>query len=194
MGHNKNCKKEKCCKKFKKGDTGPQGNQGDTGLQGPIGNQGATGPQGPQGVPGQRSIINYAEFFSLMPPDNAAPIAVGDFCHFAQNGINSGVISRASLSSFILPNIGIYEIMFNVCVAEAGQLVIDLNGNELPNTVFGRATGTTQIIGISLIETTSINSIVAIKNPLGNSTALTVVPLSGGTKSNVCNIIIKQLL
>ena len=23
MGHNKNCKKEKCCKKFKKGDTCP---------------------------------------------------------------------------------------------------------------------------------------------------------------------------
>ena len=58
--------------------------------------------------------------------------------------------------------------------------------------VFGRATDTTQIIGISLIETTTINSVVAIKNPSGNSTALTVVPLSGGTKSNVCNIIIKQ--
>ena len=39
-----------------------------------------------------------------------------------------------------------------------------MNGTELDYTVVGRATGTNQIIGISIISTNIPNSIISINN------------------------------
>lgn len=38
-----------------------------------------------------------------------------------------------------------------------------------------------QIVGIAIVTTTSINSILTVRNPADNSTALTITPLAGGT-------------
>ena len=47
-----------------------------------------------------------ADFFALMPPDNAATVAVGADVQFPQDGPNSsaGTISRTSASTFNLPH------------------------------------------------------------------------------------------
>ena len=42
---------------------------------------------------------------------------------------------------------------------EVGQLMLTLNGAYLEYTVAGRATGTSQIIGMAIVTTTSVNSI-----------------------------------
>jgi hypothetical protein len=68
-----------------------------------------------------------------------------------------------------------------VSVTEAGQLILAANGVELPSTVVGRATGTSEIVGVSLIRTTVANTVLEVRNPAGNSTALTITPLAGGT-------------
>ena len=110
------------------------------------------GPTGPQGVPG--GIINYADFYALMPPDNAATVAVGGDVDFPQDGPNSGgSISRLGVDSFNLSEIGVYQVYFNVPVTEAGQLEITLNGFSLAYTVVGRATGTSDISGMFIVET-----------------------------------------
>lgn len=57
---------------------GLQGPVAPIGPQGPIGPRGftgATGPVGPQGPAG--GVLNYADFYALMPPDNAATVAPG---------------------------------------------------------------------------------------------------------------------
>lgn len=177
------------------GATGPQGIQGLTGDIGPTGPAGATGATGPTGPTGEAGgVLNYADFYALMPPDNAATVAPGTDVSFPQDGPNSGVdISRTSASSFSLGLIGTYEILFQVSVNEAGQLLLTLNGADLEYTVVGRATGTSQIIGMAIVTTTSINSILTVRNPADNATALTITPSAGGTQPVSAHLVIIQL-
>jgi len=170
----------------------PPGATGLTGATGPAGPPGATGATGASGT---NAVINFADFYALMPGNNAATIAAGGFVDFPQDGPSSagGLISGLTVDTFNLTNIGTYEVNFQVSVNEAGQLGLNLNGTLIPYTVAGRATGTSQIVGVSLITTTSVNSVLAVQNPAGNSTALTITPLAGGTHSVSANIIIKQI-
>jgi len=73
-------------------------------------------------------------------------------------------------------------VLFQVSVTEAGQLVLTLNGQELPYTVAGRAAGTTQITGTALVETTATDATLTLRNPEGTAAALTITPLAGGTE------------
>lgn len=187
------------------GPTGPSGGPtGPTGPQGMIGPTGATGATGLQGIPGiagatgaqgeAGGVLNFADFYALMPPDNAATVAPGTDVSFPQDGPNSGLdISRTGASSFNLAQIGTYQILFQVSINEAGQLVLTLNGAELAYTVVGRATGTSQIIGMAIVETTSINSILTVRNPADNATALTITPLAGGTEPVSAHLVITQI-
>ena len=61
-------------------------------------------------------------------------------------------------------------------------------------TVVGRATGTSQIVGLNLITTTSSNSIISISNPSSESTALTLTPLAGGTNPVSAHLVILQII
>ena len=158
----------------------------------PIGLQGLQGPIGLTGLPA--GALDYADFFALMPGDNAATVAVGGDVDFPQNGPTSGgAITRATADTFTLGDIGTYQVSFQVSISEPGQLVLALNGNEIPRTVVGRATGTSQIVGMALITTTVINSILSVRNPADNATALTVTPIAGGTEPVSAHLIITKL-
>ena len=151
------------------------GSQGPAGPQGPIGE---TGPAEPAG-----GVLNYADFFALMPPDNAATAAPGTDVSFPQDGPNSGAgIARSGSDAFTLAEIGTYQVLFQVSVTEAGQLILTLNGEDLAYTVAGRATGASRIVGMAIVETTAINSVLTVRNPEGTAAALTITPLAGGTR------------
>jgi hypothetical protein len=135
-----------------------------------------------------------------MPPDNAATVGAGIPVQFPQNGPTTGVITRrggSSSTEFVLPNVGTYRVAFSVSVSEPGQLVIGLDSGsgmvELPYTVYGRATGTSQLSGEALVTTTVANSALELRNPSGNTPALTITPLAGGTHPVVASIVIQQL-
>ena len=68
-----------------------------------------------------------------------------------------------------------------------------LNGQDLDYTVVGRATGTSQIVGMAMVTTTSINSVLTVRNPEGNATALTITPLAGGTRPVSAHLVITQI-
>jgi hypothetical protein len=141
------------------------------------------GPPGPQGIPG--GVISFAEFYALMPPDNTAPIAPGSPVQFPNNGPTSATdITRASPSSFNLVTTGVYLVQFQASVEEPGQLVIALNGAQLPYTVVGRATGSTQIVGLSLVSATA-GDVLSIINSIGNPGSLTLTPFAGSSASPV---------
>jgi hypothetical protein len=167
------------------GGTGPAGPTGATGFQGPAGATGATGPGG---------SLAFADFFALMPSDNSAPVAPGSDVSFPQSGPSSGgAIARLSSSTFSLSAIGTYQVMFQVSVDEPGQLILTRNGADLAETVVGRATGTSQLVGMSLVTTTVANSILTVRNPAGNSTALTITPIAGGTRSVSAKLVITRI-
>ena len=203
------------------GPTGPAGSPGATGVDGATGVQGlpgvpgatgATGPSGNAGSPGDMGatgatgatgtaggLVAFADFFALMPPDNAATVAVGGAVQFPQDGESSGngSIVRAGLSTFVLADVGVYQVSFQVSVTEAGQLVLALNQGggflEIPTTVVGRATGTSQIVETALVRTVVPNSALEVRNPVSESTALTITPLAGGTNPVSAHLVITQL-
>jgi hypothetical protein len=150
-----------------------------------------------QSMSGARSFIEtFVEFYALMPNDNTATVAPGSAISFPQNGPTSGLITRSSTtptSEFIIPDIGTYSITWQVSIAEAGQLVLSVNGVEDARTVVGRATGTSQIIGNTLLTTSTLNTTLSLNNPSGNPVALTVNPVAGGTHAVSASIIIKRL-
>jgi len=167
----------------------PAASRGPAGPQGPAGETGPIGPQGPAG-----GVLNFADFYALMPPDNAASVAPGADVSFPQDGSNSGAdITRTGPDSFNLAQIGTYQVLFQVSVTEAGQLILTLNGEDLEYTVAGRATGTSQIVGMAIVTTTSVNSILTVRNPAGNAAALTITPLTGGTRPVSAHLVITQI-
>jgi len=160
---------------------------------GAKGDKGATGPEGPPGEPGTK--INVSNFYALMPGDNSATITNGSPIEFPNDGVsNNTVITRISASTFNLATVGIYEIFFQVSITEPAQLVIVLNGTEIANTCVGRATGTTQIICMTIINTTLPDSILSINNVAANATALTITNFAGGNNAVSANLVIKQYI
>lgn len=172
------------------GATGPQGPTGATGAQGPQGLTGPVGATGPQGPPG--TTLAFGHFFHLSPPDVAVTIAPGTDVPFPQDGPADG-ISRVSPSNFLLPDIGVYEVTWQVSISEPAQLILTLNGADLAYTVVGRSTGTSQVFGSVLVSTTTINSILSVRNPAGSSIAFTVTPLAGGTRPSSGSLVIKRI-
>ncbi len=129
-----------------------------------------------------------------MPPDNPAQILAGGDVAFPNDGLSSSTtITRATSSSFNLLVVGTYLINFQVSISESAQLVLALNGVELPNTVVGRYTGTTQIIGSSVISTVVPNSVVSVRNPALNLSNFTVTTNSGGATPVTANVNIYQI-
>ena len=132
-----------------------------------------------------------------MPGDNAATIAPGTAVLFPQNGSTDGVMVRIDASTFTLPAIGTYQVFFQVSVSEPGQLMLGLDSGsgvvEIAKSVVGRTAATTQIVGMSLITTTVVNSILSVRNPSGNSTALTITPIAGGTHAVSANLVITRI-
>jgi hypothetical protein len=132
-----------------------------------------------------------------MPPDNAATVAAGAPVEFPRNGPAMGGIARLTPAEFLLPGIGTYSVNFSVSVNEPGQLVIALDSGgittELPYTTYGRATGTSQISGDALVTTTVASSTIELRNPKGNTPALTITPLAGGTQPAAASIVIQRL-
>lgn len=137
----------------------------------------------------------FADFFARMPPDNAATVSIGANVQFPQNGPASvtGGIARINGGEFLLSSVGTYQVMFQVSVSEPGQLVLALDGLELPDTTVGRATGTSQIVGTALVQTVAANSILSVRNPIGGFVALTITPLAGGSQPVSAHLVITRL-
>ncbi len=187
------------------GTRGPRGLRGPAGIPGTVGANGQTGPQGAQGQPGvagptgptgptePSGTSEFAEFYALMPPDNPATVGAGTAVSFPQDGPQSGTIIRLTASTFQLTETGTYRVTFAVSVTEAGQLELTLNGAALPYTVVGRATGTSQIVGDALVSVSAADSVLAVVNPSGESTALTITPLAGGVDPVSASLVIQKL-
>ena len=151
----------------------------------------------------------FAMFFGLTsgvgnggPTDYAATVPVKTFAGsgrvpFPQDGPVAGGIVRISPSSFTLPAAGTYEITFRVHTTEPGQLQLELNGLDLAGTVavnMNPMTGGHPISGNFFITTASINSTLAVVNPVGNATSLSITPANGSiVHANTQSLTIKKI-
>jgi hypothetical protein len=111
---------------------------------------------------------------------------------FSTDGPVNGGITRASPSSFNLPTPGLYQVTFQVSVVGAGQLMLQLDGSPLPQSIVGRPSGTGQIVGTSLIETTIPNSVLEVINA-SNTTPLIIAQGPSGTTILSSHLVITQV-
>lgn len=91
-GCDNDCSDDFDCSKYPPGTKGPQGPAGPVGPRGFPGEPGPAGPQGPIGETGPQGpagVLNYADFYALMPPDSAASVAPGTDVSFPQYGPKS---------------------------------------------------------------------------------------------------------
>ncbi len=135
--------------------------------------------------------VNYQDFYALMPSDNPATIPSFGAISFPQTTISNSIITRISPSFFILPDIATYEINFQVSVTQEAQLGISLNGVFLSSSAVGRSNGSSQIVGVFLITTTSINTSLSIIN--SGFFSITLTPNAGGDFPVSAHLIIKKL-
>ena len=204
------------------GGTGPTGGTGGTGATGdctgcptgPTGLTGVAGVTGPAGVTGATGgageNLGFAMFYGLTAgtgnpgtTDYAAAVEVKNSVPgepgrvpFPRNGpLLSGDITRIDPLSFgLLP--GTYRVIFRVHTTEPGQLQLELNGASLPETttVDQNPTSGGHLLVSDSIITVAIQSVLAVINPPGNSTALTIPPpAAGGTHANAQSITIERL-
>ena len=72
--------------------------------------------------------------------------------------------------------------------------MLSLNSVIQPQTVSTRNSRTDQVSNTVIITTTSINTILKVINPAGNSTALTLTPSDGAlTQAPATSLVIKRL-
>jgi hypothetical protein len=127
-----------------------------------------------------------------MPGDNAATVAPGSNVQFPQNGpATTSGITMVGPGLVDLAAVGVYRVAFQVPVTEAGQLVLTLNGVELPYTMVGRAAGSSQITLTALVQTGTAHSFLSVQNPMSNGWSLTITPLAGGTSPVSATLLIE---
>ncbi|WP_159476554.1 hypothetical protein [Dyadobacter sp. 3J3] len=136
--------------------------------------------------------LAFADFYALSPPDNAATVSPGNAILFPGTAIVTGEIQRIGAGSFLLAAPGVYQISFQVSVIEAGQLVLNIDGTDLAYTVVGRAAGSSQIVGMSLVETSGFSTL-QLRNSSSSFSALTITPLAGGTNPVSAHLVITRL-
>lgn len=153
-------------------------------------------------VPSTPFAQTFAQFYGIASafglPDYAGQIAVGAACPFPELGPSSGAgaPSALSASTFLLPNIGIYQVTFQVTITEApAQLGLAIGGVLLstPVCVAGRNAAGAQIAGDFVFNTTVPNEVLSIINPLGSPAPLTVTPKAGGSNANSATLMIQQI-
>ena len=191
------------------GLTGPAGPQGEPGPQGPIGLTGATGPQGPigltgpagpqgiQGIPGETgpagSFLGYADFYAIMPPENAAVIAPGEAVEFPEQSFIGGTnVTRTSDSEFTFTESGIYLVFFNAATSEAAQLVPAINTTELSFALAGKDSALSQLSGMAIIAAND-GDVLTLRNPASATSSVTLSPNAGGNSPVTAHLIIIRL-
>jgi hypothetical protein len=127
----------------------------------------------------------------MMPPDNSSLVLPGGAISFPEAGANSGSdIAQSNASTFTLSTTGIYLLTFQTSVTEPAQLALAQNGTELAQTVVGRATGTTQVFGTSMVSATAGDTLQVI-NPGTNS--ITLTQFAGGANAVSAHLTILRL-
>lgn len=146
-------------------------------------------------LPGAPGILDFADFYALMPTDNPDPILANGNVKFPRTGSTNGTIQRVegSLGRFLLTLPGTYLVLFQGAVTEAGQLMLQISDNEpVAQTVVGRSAGNTQIVGFGLVTTHVYNVILEVINPAGNN-SITLTSNAGGNQPVSAHLVIIRI-
>ena len=126
--------------------------------------------------------ISYADFYALMPTDNASAINAGADVAFPRAGSSSASdITSLTATTFQLGPIGTYRVDVHVTIVAGGQVVLTLNNVPVASTALGGIDlSGNNLSGSYIINTTTVNSVVTVRNPTGNA-SITLAAGYGGS-------------
>lgn len=170
------------------GERGERGLRGFMGLEGPQGKMGAQGPPGAAGTSG--GIAEFAYIYNI----GEQRIHQEEDISFDSNGIiTQGISHTTGDSKIIIKDSGIYEIIYHVTGKQPNQLTLFANGIEITNTTFSVDDGTTQNIGIQILQIND-NTELTLRNHTSTPSHLDLLVHAGGTQTSVnAAITIKKL-
>lgn len=124
----------------------------------------------------------------------ARQITSGADIPFSQDGPAYGDdITRASDSSFRLASPGVYMVQYALSVSGGNQVMLTLNGQELPYTTAGHNGDASQLVGVSLVTVDAENSVLTLRNPPENAETLNLTPNAGGSQPVSAHMVITRL-
>lgn len=71
-------------------------------------------------------------------------------------------------------------MIFNAIFTDAGQLVLSLNGTEVPQTRVGKTENGEQLESISVINVDAADSVISVINPTDSTTNIELSQSTGG--------------
>ena len=134
----------------------------------------------------------YADFYALMPGDNSSTIPFLAAIEFPRTTVSNSSITSISPTQFRLPDVGTYEVMFQLSITESARVGITLNGSLQFASIVARSTGMSQLIGTTLVTTTSANTMLSVVNAQ-SSGALTLTSYPGEIFPTSAHLVIKKL-
>jgi hypothetical protein len=148
--------------------------------------------------------LAYGYFWHQIVSEGEATIAIDAPFPFDTNGPGTAGVVRqgAAPDTFTLVAAGTYDISWMVPVDEPGQTALYVDDPEAsglfpptsfrPETLAGRATGTSQITNRVIITTAAPNANIRIYNH-SSPAALTLTPHPGGTQNGTVSLAIVRL-
>ena len=152
------------------------------------------GTNGVDGANGTSGVVDFAEFYALMPPNNNLAIGSGVDVNFNTAGpAKSGTDILQFLSfNFVINAAGIYEVAYFVAVNESTQFVLCFDGNPDPTLVTGRASTNNYVMARHLIQITTPGVIVSVRN--AGPSSVTITPDAGGASPVSAHITFVRLM
>ena len=92
------------------------------------------------------------------------------------------LIFAITSSSFKLLNPGVYQIQYQLCIKEEGDLIIGIEDplipgviTELPYTLQTKTQNDSYLFGSFLIRTITSNNVISVRNPINGINILSVI-------------------
>ena len=128
-----------------------------------------------------------------MPPDNPNAIAAGESVAFPRDAVTSGTtITRVDDSSFALAEAGNYLVTVTATTTSAAQLVLAIDGAELPYTLVGQTADGGRLT-LQAIVTADAGDVLSVRNPDGTNAPIVLLQNAGGTDPVAAHLVILQL-
>ena len=161
------------------GLTGAAGATGATGAAGSTGAAGAAGATGAAGPAGPAAVSQYAYIYNLLGETIPAHADVV----FSNNGdVTTGFAHVPNSAGIVVNASGEYVVSFSLTAVEPSQFGLTRNGQLVPGTIFGSASGDQQNTGTAILSAAA-GDVLTLRSFEG-ATTVNLAPFAGGSLEN----------
>jgi hypothetical protein len=141
--------------------------------------------------------MSFADFFQSNPSTGGQQVFPDSAVDFPTSGSTTPDLTLINESEVNIANVGTYQVMFQVPVTGTAQLVLGLDTGSGPveqsSTVVGSSATSAQIVGMSIVTTTSANTLLTVRNPAAATKAIRLANNLGGSEPVSAHLVITRI-